>query len=104
MMSLLHVFSVYPAMAATGDAAAAFGKVIDPIITNVVYPLVALVFAIAILVFAYGVLQIVMNGTDADAHKRGKMAIASGLIGMFIMMSAWGIIYLVSHTVTQIKP
>lgn len=76
---------------------AAFGKVIDPVISNVVNPLVALIFAVAILVFVYGVFQVVWGGEEA--REKGKKSMIGGVVGMFIMLSAWGIIYLVSNTV-----
>jgi hypothetical protein len=81
---------------------AAFGAVVDPIISNVVLPVVMLAFAVAIVVFIYGVLQMVINPVDAEAHKKGKVSMLSGLIGLFIMVSAWGIINLISNTVGQI--
>lgn len=77
----------------------AFGKVVDPIIDHIVNPLIGLLFAVALVVFAFGVLQMVMKGDDADARKKGQMSMLGGVIGMFIMMSAWGIIYLISDTI-----
>jgi len=80
---------------------AVFGNVISPVITHVVNPVVMLMFAVGLIVFAYGVLQLVWS-QDGEARERGKHAMWGGLIGMFIMLSAWGIIYLVSNTIKQI--
>jgi len=88
------------ALAATD--ATGFGTVINPIITNVVNPVVSLMFAVALIVFAFGVFQMVLNGNDADARAKGKASVIGGLIGMFIMVSAWGIIYLISNTIKTI--
>jgi len=77
--------------------ATAFGNAVNPIVDNVVYPLIELMFAVAILVFAYGVLQLVWGGEDA--RKKAKMSMLSGIIGIFVMMSACGIVYLVANTV-----
>ncbi|MDE2037965.1 MAG: hypothetical protein KGI69_01935 [Patescibacteria group bacterium] len=79
----------------------AFGKVVDPIIANIVDPIIELIFAVALIAFIYGILQMVTHGTDSDAHQRGRMSMLSGVIGMFIMMSAWGIINIVAGTVGQ---
>lgn len=79
-----------------------FGRVVDPIIANIVNPLLILLFAVAVVVFVYGVLQMVIHGDDADARAKGKWSIFGGIIGMFIMLSAWGIIYLVSNTIKSI--
>lgn len=77
----------------------AFGNLVNPIITNIVYPIVQLMFGVAVLVFVYGVLQLVLHGADESARAKGKSTILYGSIGMFIMVSAWGIIYLISNTV-----
>ena len=77
----------------------AIGVILNPIIENIVYPVVAFVFGLAVIYFVYGVLQLVFHGNDADARKKGQSTIIYGTLGMFIMVSAWGIIYLISNTV-----
>lgn len=77
----------------------AFANVVDPIISNIVYPLLELLFGVAILVFVWGVLQIVIHGDDEDARTKGKLTMIWGTVGFVIMLSAWGIINLVSHTI-----
>ncbi len=80
--------------------AAAFGRVLDPVINAIVTPLVQLAFAVAVVVFAYGVFQVVWGGDEA--REKGKKSMLYGVIGMFIMMSAWGLIYLVANTVKSL--
>lgn len=81
--------------------AAAFGRAIDPIISNIVNPLIALAFFVALIVFVYGIFQMIWSDGD-DARQKGKLSILSGLIGMFIMTSAWGIIYVIANTVKEL--
>lgn len=92
--------SIVPTAHAAVDAAA-FGNVVQPIIDNIVMPLVELAFAVAVFFFAYGAAQFILHQTDADARKKGGMAIMGGLIGMLVMISAWGILHLVANTVKQ---
>jgi Type IV secretion system pilin len=73
-------------------------RLLDPVITHVVLPVVELMFAVAVVVFVYGVLQMVFFGGSEDAQSAGKASILYGTIGMFIMVSAWGIIYFISNT------
>jgi len=80
----------------------AFAKVVDPIISNIVYPLLALLFGVAMLVFVWGVLQIVLHSDNEDARTKGKMTMTWGTVGIVIMVSAWGIIYLVSNTIKNV--
>lgn len=77
----------------------AFGNLINPIINNIIYPIVELLFGVAVVVFVYGALQFVFRGEDTDARGKGKSTLLYGTLGMFIMVSAWGIIYLISNTV-----
>jgi hypothetical protein len=86
--------------AATVDAET-FGRAIDPIIINIVSPIVKLLFAVAVIVFIYGVVQMVWHKTDPEARKTGQYAMIGGLTGLLIMASAWGIINLIANTVKQ---
>jgi hypothetical protein len=79
-----------------------FGQAMNPIIANVIYPAVGLLFGVAVLVFVYGVLQLVIHGGDPDARKTGQSTILYGTLGIVIMVSAWGIIYFISNTVKGI--
>lgn len=88
------------AQAATSNVAA-FGNAISPIIEHVVSPIVRLAFAVAVVVFVYGVIQMMLNKTDSESHTKGRWAMLGGIIGMFIMVSAWGIIFLISNTVKE---
>ena len=77
----------------------AFGKVVNPIISGIVYPIIELLFGLAVIYFVYGVMKMVIHGDDEEARSSGKQSILWGTVGMFIMVSAWGIIYLISNTV-----
>ena len=87
------------AQAASTIDATAFGNAVNPIIKNIVDPAIELMFAVAILVFAYGVLQLIWGGEEARG--KAKASMLSGIIGIFIMSVAWGIVYLVANSVKQ---
>lgn len=80
-----------------------FGSVVTPIISYIVYPIIELVFGVAVLVFVYGIIQLIVHGSDEDGRKKGQAMMTYGIIGLFIMISAWGIIYLVSNTVFHLS-
>lgn len=90
------MFSISTAYAADPEG---FGRVVEPIITNIIYPVVGLLFAVGVVVFAYGVFEMIWKGNDPKAREQGRNHMLGGVIGMFIMVSAWGFIYLVSNTV-----
>ena len=93
------MFSLIPVAYAKVDGAV-LGQFLDPVLNNIVLPLVKLAFAVAVIVFVYSVFQVVWG--SEEAREKGKRSMLSGVIGMVIMMSAWGIIYLVANTVNQL--
>lgn len=97
ILSLLKISIAEAAVNST-----AFGKLINPIIDTVVYPIVQLMFGLAVLYFVWGALQIVLHGADEGAREKGKLTMLWGSVGIFIMVSAWGIIYFVSNTVKDL--
>lgn len=74
-------------------------SIVNPIIVNIVEPIVGIVFIIAMLVFIYGVVEMIAKAGDADAREKGRNHMLYGAIGATIMVSAWGIIYFIADTV-----
>lgn len=93
-------FSLIPIAHAATDPDA-LANVLNPIIHNIVDPLIGLVFAVAVVVFAFGVFQFIWGGEDK--REDGKNSMLYGVVGMFIMVSAWGIVYLIANTVQGFK-
>jgi hypothetical protein len=85
------------AFAAAGD----FGALAD-FIQNIVQfindVLVPLVFAIAFLVFIWGVFQyFILGGGDETKREEGRQHMLWGIIGFVLMVSVWGIVNLLSQ-------
>ena len=80
----------------------AFVTAITPVISHIVNPILMFLIALGVFVFAYGVLQMIMNADSADARSTGQKHMLFGAIGMLIMVSAWGIIHLISSTLKGI--
>jgi hypothetical protein len=57
-------------------------------------PLILLLFSIALAIFVYGIFQFVRNtgNEKAESYVNGKRAMLYGIIGMFVMVSAFAII------------
>ena len=58
-------------------------------------PVIKLGFAIALVVFLYGVFEFIKGADSSDARKKGGWHILWGIIGLFIMLSAGGIMRLI---------
>lgn len=86
------------AYAATAGVTAAQSLIVR--LNNVIiYPLITLGTAVAVLVFAWGVFQYVQKATDQSAHAKGAKAMMVGIIGFVMMLSAYGILNLVVRSV-----
>jgi len=64
----------------------------------VVNPIIGIIFALAFLLFVWGVAVFLMQADDANAREQGKNHIIYGLIGMFIMVSVYGILSVITGT------
>ncbi len=72
------------------------GAVVTQIINGVLVPLV---FAIAFIVFIWGVFQyFIAGGHDEEAKEKGKSLMLYGLIGFFLMVSVWGLVNILVGT------
>ena len=73
-------------------------ELIVKIIRQILNPAVWFIFSLGFIYFLWGVVQYVIGARgDETKLKQGKRAIMWGLIGMFIMFSAWGIVRLLCN-------
>lgn len=84
------------AQAVTGTAEAA--EFVAKINDIILFPLIALLSAVAFLVFIYGSAQYIMNAASDQAREEGKKHITYGIIGLTIMMSAFALLQLAAGT------
>jgi hypothetical protein len=78
---------------------AASYPLIEKIKTNIVNPIIGLMFALAVVYFLWGVFQLVTKNDDTTRAEEGRMHILWGLVGMFIMFSVFGIMNLICNTI-----
>ncbi|KKT63272.1 MAG: hypothetical protein UW93_C0010G0010 [Parcubacteria group bacterium GW2011_GWC1_45_13] len=67
-------------------------------ITIVLNQLIGILFIVATLAFLWGVIQYVLASGDEKKLAEGKKYIIYGLIGLFVMLSMWGIVTAVRNT------
>lgn len=66
------------------------------LINNVFVPLI---FALAFLVFIYGVFKYLIQGAaDEGSRKEGGQLILYSIIGFFVMISVWGLVRILTGT------
>lgn len=74
----------------------------EKLVEAILNPLLLLVFAIGFLVFVYGVIEFMwgMNaGSTEDAKQNGKWHMLYGVLGMFVMVSAYAFVNIIINTV-----
>lgn len=64
---------------------------IGKISTEILNPIIAIMFAVAAAYFIYGIARYVWNPDDEKARETGRKAMLWGVVGMFIMVSVFGI-------------
>ena len=74
-----------------------------PILTNIIKfivdPAISLLFGVALLYFLYGVAVFIYKSDNETSLNEGKSHIIWGIVGLFIMISAFGILQLICNTV-----
>lgn len=89
-------FAFLPVVASAqfGEIDAFFGN-ISSFINNVLIPLV---FAVALLVFIYGIFKFfILGGGDENSREEGKQLMLYSIIGFVLMVSIFGIVNLISN-------
>jgi NADH:ubiquinone oxidoreductase subunit 2 (subunit N) len=72
------------------------GGIVTSIINGVLVPLV---FAIAFIVFIWGVFQyFILGGSNQEKREEGQKLMLYGLIGFFLMVSVWGLVNILVGT------
>ena len=105
MKKIIYVFSLasislgaIPVLAATSN----FKELVDLIISSVLKPIVPLLVGLAVVVFIYGVI-IIMFSEGGEKKEQGKMYMIWGIIGIFVMVSVWGLVNILQSTF-QLSP
>jgi len=73
-------------------------ELLNKINQYVLNPIIILLFAVAFLVFFWGIFQFISSETADAGRDEGKRKIFWGLFGMFVMFSAYGLIRLILDT------
>jgi hypothetical protein len=83
---MLATYIFIPYAYAAVDAAA-FGKALDPIITQIVTPIVLFAFGIGVFMFVWGVIEMIRKADDPAARSTGWKHI-------LLVLSEWLLCYL----------
>ena len=96
MKKFISIGAVLGAIPVFAFAAASATSVLYTI-TKILNTIIPILITLAVVYFIWSVIQFTLS-TDEEAKKKAKSGIVQGLIGLFVIVSFWGIIALVSNT------
>jgi len=99
MLNLLSLFTPHTASAQTPPIPPSVLNLVGKISTEILNPLIALMFAGALVYFFYGVAAYIWNPDNEEARENGRHAMLWGVVGMFIMVSVFGIMKLIISSI-----
>lgn len=71
----------------------------DKLNATILQPIVNLLLAVAVVYFLYGVMKFIKDQGSEDAQLEGKQHMIWGIIGLFIMVSVYGILSFINSFV-----
>lgn len=94
---LLPAFAFAQSSSQTITSVQDASKFVIDIINNIAVPLI---FALAFLVFIWGVFTYFIRGaSNEEKRKEGSQVMLYGIIGFFLMISVWGLVRILTGTV-----
>jgi len=75
------------------------GGIIRKINAEIINPLIGLLIALAVIMFLWGVVEFIANSDNEEKREDGKKHIIWGIVGIFIMVSVFGIMNLICGAV-----
>lgn len=105
MKKLSYLFSVavlLPALAFAQspgqDAANEAANFVDTFNSVILFPIIALLSAVAFFLFCWGAVQYFVNADNDQGRSQGVKHMTWGIIGLVVMLSAWTILSIVAST------
>lgn len=68
------------------------------LLPNIIQPLVPLLMALTLVYFIWGVTKFVRDSDSDQARSQGRKIMISGVIALFVEVSIWGLVALLTQT------
>jgi hypothetical protein len=93
--------TLFPLVAFAAESVGDISDVGDFIINTINNILVPVLFAIAFIVFLWGAFQaFILGAQDEGVKEKGRNLMLWGLIGFFVMVSVWGLVNILTGSVS----
>lgn len=67
-------------------------------VNKVLYYIVPVIIGLSLLSFLWGILNYILHGSEEGQREESKQFMIWGVVGMFVMVSVWGIVFMFAHT------
>jgi uncharacterized membrane protein YidH (DUF202 family) len=74
------------------------GYLFDFVSCTITINIIPLLIAVAVVLFIWGIIQMYIDPNNEEQRKKGKTYAIWGLVGLFIMISIWGLVAILSNT------
>ena len=68
------------------------------LVNGLLSAVIPLIFALAIVIFVWGIVRYVIGADDEKERERGKQFMIWGVIALSVMVSVWGLVHIVTNT------
>lgn len=82
----------------SASAKAAAQSLVDKVNDAILFPLMTLMVAVALLVFLWGAFEFIRGAADENARATGRRHMIWGIVGLFVMLSAYSILKVAAGT------
>ncbi|OIO33277.1 MAG: hypothetical protein COZ49_04260 [Candidatus Yonathbacteria bacterium CG_4_10_14_3_um_filter_47_65] len=89
--------ALFPLLA-FADPPATFKDLVKLFISSILDPLVPLIIGLALVYFLWGVSKYILHGDDEKKREEGRQMMVYGIIGLFVMVSVWGLVNILVGT------
>lgn len=95
IVGIISAFSLLPQIA-SAQAVSTFGQLVGKIY-GMLSSLVPLIVSLTVIVFLWGIFKLVSSNSE-DARKDAIKVITFGVVALFVMISVWGLVAILSNT------
>lgn len=79
-------------------------EIIQKIQSEILDPIIVLLFGVAVVYFLYGLLKFIQNPDNATAQQEGRQHMLWGVIGIFLMIAVYGLLNFAANIVGAPRP